>query len=123
MSFECTKECVKTEENTCCFMCSRREECTTRDDEFCKNKCAGLKIYEIKGKNLSDMNDYKPSLAIELMFLIDKIKSNHKKEIKEARELKSNNQFSFEVLNLVENYADKILDEISSAYSDLADKE
>jgi len=69
------------------------------------------------------MDDYKPSLAIELMFKIDKIKSNHKKEIKGARELKSSNQFSFEVLDLVENYADKIFDEISSAYSDLVDKE
>lgn len=123
MSYECTKECVKTEENTCCFMCIRREECTTHDDEFCKNKCVGLEIYEIESKNPSNMNDYKPSLAIELMFGIDKIKSNHKKEIKEARQLKSNNKFSFEVLNLVENYADKIFDEISTAYSELVDKE
>lgn len=66
---------------------------------------------------------FKPSLAIELMFEIDKIKSNHKKEIEGARELKINNQFSFQVLDLVEKYADKIFDEIGQAYSDLVDKE
>ncbi len=67
--------------------------------------------------------DYKPSLVIELMSEIDSIKSKHKKEIEQARQLKSNNKFSFEVLDLVEEYADKIFDEISFAYSDLVDKE
>lgn len=68
------------------------------------------------------MND-KPSLAIELMFKIDSIKRKHKKDIKEAREWKRDDRFSLDVLDLVEKYADKIFDEIGSAYSDLVDKE